>query len=61
MERTRTLRTEPVTTRLTRAERAVVEAAAVAMNKTRSSAVRDLLVSAARDRVARATTETAGG
>jgi len=46
--RTRLLRTEAVTTRLTRADLALVEAAAASMGKTRSSAVREMLLLAAR-------------
>ena len=42
------IRTEPVTTRLTPTERALVEAAAVAMGVPRSSAVRELILPAAR-------------
>lgn len=48
-------RTEPVTTRLTRVERAIVEAAAVAMGLPRSSAIRALVVPAARQRIAEVT------
>lgn len=53
MPTTRTLRTEPVTTRLTRAERAVLEAAAAEMGTTRSSAARALLMDAAHRRLAK--------
>ena len=48
MATTRTLRTETVTTRLTRADLALVEAAAASMGQTRSSAVREMLLAAAR-------------
>lgn len=46
------LRTEAVTTRLTRAERAVVEAAAVALGLSRSAAVRRLAVQGAHEALA---------
>ena len=52
--RTHVLRTETVTARLTPADRALVEAAAVDMQMTRSAAVRQMLIEAARARLLRA-------
>ncbi|HUF75739.1 MAG TPA: hypothetical protein VMM35_05640 [Longimicrobiales bacterium] len=49
--RTPPLRTETVSARLTPADRALVEAAAAEMQLTRSSAVRQMLLEAARLRL----------
>ena len=49
--RTPPLRTETVTTRLTPADRKLVEAAAATMQMTRSAAVRQMLLEAARTRL----------